>query len=325
VVTVKEIVLPQSSVAMDVRWASDKSVFLADLAGGVVETDLTRVEISTQLLPSKRQMKPQPGTTKSLFLPEFIGASRDYIAVASALWQIAWKPRNGGEFRAETFANALDIDVWKDSAILFGVRGDSTGHWGNVGATLWLLSFKADQVYFKPITASPSEAMHKCAFEGIGAVRFFPDGRFIYVPGVEPGMELYDSTGRLIRRWSTEPLGVDDHCRVTEAQSDALARIAVRSEWLNHRQVVDEVLPIVEGPLVIVRQPTPKGTSWHAFLVPFEGEPERVAIPITSPSKFAHLRADLKGDRIIFLVWEQPMGTPKVDTAARLITARVVR
>jgi hypothetical protein len=326
IVTVREITLPLTSLAVDVRWATDKSVFLADLVGGVVETDLARVENPAQLLAAKRQIKPQPGPTKSLFMPEYIAASRDYIAVAAPIWQIAWKTRNGGEFRAETFAAALDIDVWKDSAVLYGVRGDATAHWGNVGPTLWLLSFNADQAYFKPITASPPEAMHKCAWEGIGAVRFFPDGRFIYVPGVEPGMELYDSSGRLIRRWSTEPLGVDDHCRITDAQSDALVGdIKVRYEWMNHRQIVDEVLPLVEGPLVIVRQSTPRGTAWHAFLVPFDGDLQPVAIPITSPSKFAHLHADLKGDRIIFLAYEMAMGTPHVDTAARLITARVVR
>jgi len=325
IITVREVELPPNTTAMDVRWASDKSVYVVDFRKGLLETELDDVAKQKTLLAGGRLSPALAGTTTSLFLPEFLGVSRDYVVVGAPLRQIAWREREASTFSQEVFADAFDVDVWKDRAVVYGVRGDAYGKWGSVGATLWLVSLSPGRLYFNGITASPALAVHRCAFPGIGVVRFFPDGRFIYVPGVEPGMQLFDSAGRLIRTWSTEPLGVDDHCRITEAQAEAFGESSdLRAQWMNQRQIVQEVVPLPEGPLVIVRRVVNGATTWQGTLLAFDSKPVRVSIPITSPSPNAHLHADIKGDRIVFLISDLPTQKP-VTVPARLVVARFVR
>jgi hypothetical protein len=324
VVAVRDTTAAPNAMLTDVRWATDSSVFVCDLNEGVFEMPLAKTRESKSMLKGGSFRKPGSGATTSLFLPAYIGVSKDYVVAGALLRQVAWKARNGETFIQAPFANALDVDVWNDRAIVLGVRGDDGMHWGSVGATLWLVSLSHDRADFKGITASAPDAMRKCGFEGIGAVRFYPDGRFVHIPGVTPGMELYDRSGKLIRRWNTDILSVDDHCNVTAAQADAFAEATVRADWMNRRQIVDEVLPLAEGPLVIVRRAVPGGVVWRGVLVPFDGDPVAVSIPVTSTSRLAHLHADLKGDRVIFLVADFPLRNG-VDTPARLVTARIVR
>lgn len=325
ITVVREVRLPLPATAMDVRWASDQSVYVADFKAGLLEVDLGGRAQAKTLLAGGGLRSAGTGTIQSLFLPSYLGVSRDYIAVAAPLRQIAWRQRSATSFAQEVFANAFDIDVWKDHAVVYGVRGDAYGKWGGVGATLWLVSIAGDRLYFNGIAASPVEAVHKCAFPGIGVVRFFPDGRFVYVPGVEPGMQLFDANGKLMRRWDTAALGVDDHCRITEAQADVFGGSSeLRAQWINQRQIVQEVIPLPEGPLVIIRRAMAGRVTWRGVLMSFSGDPVDVPIPITSPSPNAHLHADLKGDRLIFLVADLPTQKP-ITASPRLILAHLAR
>jgi hypothetical protein len=320
--TVRELTLPpQNAVAVDVRWATDKSVFVANFNNGVSEVDLNEPSKQQLLLPGGALSRPQSGPARSLALAEFLGVSRDYILVGAPMRQIVWKPRSGEQFVQDIFANALDVDVWNDRAVVLGVRGDSYGKWGSVGPTLWLVSLTPEHAFFQPVSSVPPESMHKCGFQGVGAVRFYPDGRFVVAAGVQPGIELYDATGHLIRRWRTDPLNIDDKCSVTEAQADSFADFEVRAEWLNRRHVIDEILPLPEGPLVIIRERRGDLMTWRGVLLPFNGDPVPVAIPINSPSLRAHLHADLRGDRIAFVVGN--LGTP--GGQARIVIGRVSR
>jgi len=323
IVPVRDVELPANfAIATDVRWATDKSIYVSNFQKGVSEINLVAPSKSRLLLAGGRSGPPQSGPATSMLLSEFLGVSKDYLVVGSPLRQIAWKARNGAQFMQEVFSTALDVDALNDRAVVLGVRGDAYGRWGSVGATLWLASMTPDHMYFEPVSAVPVESIHKCGFPGIGAVRFYPDGRFVAVAGVQPGASLYDQHGKLIREWRTDDLGIDDRCTVTDAQADAFADSGVRAEWMKERRVVDEVLPLPEGPLLIIRERRGDRMTWRGMLLPFDGKPFVVPIPLSSPSMTARLHADLRGDRIVFLL--SNLGSPATPPA-RVILAHVAR
>jgi len=154
-------------------------------------------------------------------------------------------------------------------------------------------------------------------------VRFFPDGRFAFASSVEPGVALFDAQRHLIRTWRTEGLGYEDRCTVTPEQSQVFGGDLVgRLRWINRRQLLDEMLTLPDGVLLIIRTPRPKGTAWRAVLLPFDGEPVGVEIPLSSPSPYAHVRADVRNNRIVFLVDDSPPeDVPRVP--GRVVIARI--
>jgi hypothetical protein len=308
--------------AMDVRWSGEQTVLLAAARDGVVQVDVRNPVNPSTVIRGGGVRSHAAGTVPSFFASAFLARTPDALVVGSPFYALAWQNKGATGLTQLPFVSAFDLDAFADRAVVLGVAGDATGHWPLEGPTLWSVPMAGGAI--EPIKPYPStRAFRNCDVIFAGAVRFFPDGRFAVASSVEPGVALYDLQRRLIRTWGTDGLGYEDHCTITEEQSHVFgADYPGRVRWINRRQLLDELLPLTEGPLLIIRTPRPGGTAWRAVLLPFDGKPIPIAIPITSSSPYAHLKADLRGSRIVFVMSDQvPEDSPR--QAGHLIVARI--
>lgn len=316
---------PAIPFAFDVRWHSDESVRIAAGKGGVVEVDLRRPLQPQTVIAGGGPPRAAGGPIPTFFFSSMLGASPQHTVAGSWFRAFAWKPAGTSQLMDVPFANIIDLDLHEDRAVILGVRGDERGRWASVGATLWSAKFTSSAVHFSALPGPDVAPMRACHVLGMGSVRFTADGRLIVAPGVEPDVHLYDRQGRLIRTWQTAKLGYEDRCKVTMEQSAVFSDIGPRREWQNRRQLLDEMVVLPEGPLLIIRQPVANGTRWRGVLLPYDGPPVSVAIPVTSASRHAHLKADVRGSRVAFVVSENLGPDEKAVDAARLIVATLRR
>jgi hypothetical protein len=329
----REASLPDSfAMAGDVRWASDDSLYVAKGLTGVSEVTLDGAVKPASPVPGNNKSRRWPrGPIQSFHHAWFLAVSPDQLVVASPFRSFAWKPRQprqGGSLIQEPFTTSVDIDAWGNRVALLGVVGDAEGRWPIVGPTIWTADLSASKADLKPVPGGPQiKPLAYCHFLQTGAVRFFPDGRFAVALGVEPGVKLFDANRRLLRTWPTDKLGYEDRCTLPEDQSIALGSdLKGRTDWVNRRQMLDEMLALPEGPLLVIRKATPKGTEWRGVLLPLTGGPPLdVTLPISSPSRLAHVKADLRGDRVAFLITEHTLPKEARPVPTRVVIARLQR
>jgi hypothetical protein len=94
-----------------------------------------------------------------------------------------------------------------------------------------------------------------------------------------------------------------------------------RQEWVNRRTIIDEILNTPDGPAVVLRKTSVgKTTTWDLVFLAAKS-PVVPPLPFTSPSRWAHVTADTRNGRVVFLVsdrlWKAQGGAPP-----RLIVAR---
>jgi hypothetical protein len=77
-----------------------------------------------------------------------------------------------------------------------------------------------------------------------------------------------------------------------------------RLDYVNRFVTVDEALPTAQGPALLIRTTDGKGTRWTMALLGDDGSVRTLEVPIRSPSRRAHLRGDVFGDRILLLLRE---------------------
>jgi hypothetical protein len=323
---VSRSVLPASvPLAYDVRWKDDHTLLLAAGRSGVMAVDVRKPAVASTIIRGGGMPRATDGPVPSFFFSSLLAKSPEHLIAGSWFRAFAWLPAGNQRLVDAPFANILDLDVRGDRLILLGVRGDATGRWGSVGATLWSAKLTRDRAYLEALPGPDVEPMRDCQILGAGAVRFQPNGSFFVAPGVEPGVRLHDAQGRLIRTWPTEGLGYLDRCSLTAEQSAALSELAPRRSWQNRREMLDELVVLPEGPMLIVRQPVPHGTKWRGILLPFDGKPVPVAIPVTSSSPYSHVKADVRGNDVAFVMWEALNENERPVNEPRIVIAKVIR
>ena len=301
--------LPEAlDLARDVRWAGAESVFLAVLETGGVELPLD---------PSRqdyRQVTAAGHGEDEIRLTYHIAASADYVAVSAGLFELGWKAL-GGEpgLDGKAFSESIeDLDVAGTRLAFLGLRRAENREMAPGGGIAWLGSLDLELADLEPVlfsTAGPgARPMDSCGLFEIGAVRFLPDGTLVVVPGAEPGVFLYDRGGKLIHTWETEPLGLDLRCDFDDAQRDLMsANYLAQWLWLNQFRTVEDVLPLPHGPGLVIRTATDAGTRWDLTILRRNRPAVTTALPITSPSTTAHLRGDVRGDRLVFLLYDSAL------------------
>ncbi|HVS03249.1 MAG TPA: hypothetical protein VMT16_10810 [Thermoanaerobaculia bacterium] len=316
--------LPSSLAgARDVRWDGERALLIATAEEGIQRLDLRHDP--PRMLPLVR-----PSSEGGPWLPTRLAASSRWLAFASPVRQAAWSAREGAaefEVSGHGLEFVEDVDLDDDRLLLLGTRRDEDRRYAPDGAIAWLLPLANGTDELQPVhfsSAGPgAEPMDHCGAFQIGAVRFLADGGFVIVPGAEPGVFRYDRKGRLARTWSTDPLGVDPSCRMSDEERKRHRHDPARFAWINRRPVVDEVIPWGTDFAAIVRRPGADGPRWQ--LAVFEGERISVsALPLAVPEPNARVKADTRGDQIALLVVD-PSRPPGPPPKPRLALLRIVR
>jgi hypothetical protein len=307
--------------ASDVRWASDDTVWVAAGPDGVFEI---AVEEGGS---GPRRLGADGGGPDGLLLAASDGMVAAAVGFGPVSWTRADSPSNGRQ--TAPLATIIDFDLWRGRGVLLGARRDAEGNWSPEGGLLWLGSLAEDlaDVEATMFAESGPQALEValCGTLGLGAVRFFADGRYAVVPGVQPGAFLYASDGELLHAWRTEPIGFYDRCELDWEEARQLKRDPrERIRWWRRHPTLDELLPWGDGPALIVRRPRQDGTSWQLVALSERGISEPVDLPVVTASTASHLKADLRGDRLAVLISEfgppdePPQEPPRLVVLRRL-------
>ncbi len=314
---------PAFEWASDVRWASDKSVYLGVAVEGTFEVSLDPAG------PPPKEMIPGRSKPGGFRASKPIAASSQYLAAAGPALAVTWRRLADPDLEEEPFDFIQGIDLQENRLAILGARRDEKGGYGTDGAIAWIGTLDKKLTDLRPILydiAGPGTPnMGRCGSLPAGAARFLPEGSLLVVPGVQPGISLFDGGGKLIRTWDTASLGIDSTCggMTDDVQAQKIMVSDSRFAWLNQWRTVDTVLPLPGGPGLLVRSVENGHTRWDLKILKLDGTARTFALPFEGGSEFFHLKGDVRAGKIVFVLYETVFdgGEKNRPTPPRLIVA----
>ncbi len=307
----------KAAYALDLRWESPGILYMTSFEESVVKVRTEDLHVLKNVVR---------GIRGQCLECSMLGLSTDYLVTAHTVAGVAWKQLTESSGHLLPFDMVVDIDVHGDKLLLLGSRREN-GVWAPDGAIAWTGTLSSGLKDLHPVHFSSvgpdKKILGRCGFISHGAVRFFPDGSYVVVPGVEPGVFLYQKDGKLAHVWQTEPLNVFDECELSQPQQLLYMKDPeARMQWLKQKRVVDDVLAMPEGPALVVREVIDGITHWSMVVLHRDRPASVLRLPFTAPTDVASLRADLMEKEVAFLMnlsarWRND-GAP---TAGRLILA----
>jgi hypothetical protein len=289
-------------VAQDIRWASDTQLFVAEGQNGV-----TVRESSAPAAVARIAVRPARKGTG--FFASRLAASSSALVMASPLNAAWWRPRTKDSAIRPPIAIGMimDVDLRGDTLLLLG--GDTNDQGGAPNGIASIGSLTRNFEDRKVLMAGPGgpagKELVRCHLFEPGSARFLSDGSALVVPGLQPGAFLYDRNGKLLRTWQLDDLDVFDRCRISDEQMiEMAADFARRTEWINRFTTVEDILPLDEGPALLLRTYRNGATTWDMALLRADGSVVREPLPIRSPSPRAHIRGDVRARRVALLVFD---------------------
>jgi len=318
-----DLVLGESPLryAVDVRWASDHSIYLALRKSGVVEYSLDGKKQPQPMIPGDKA----PG---GFWLSYHLAVSPQYLVDGSPLFALTWRPLASSARKEAAFEGIDDVDVHGSRVAVVGVRRDAKGKFAPDGAIAWTGSLDKDLTDLKPLlfdAGGPgAPSANNCGILMLGATRFMADGSLVVVPGVQPGIYHYDPQGKLVQTLDTVKLGVDTDCAGVGKDLAAAMKhkYPPRLAWVNARRIVDDVLPLPAGPGLLIRSVQQGKVRWVLKVLHPDGSVALYDVPVHAQTPFAHLKGDFRQNRLVLLCWENAEdGHPDDAPPPHLLTA----
>jgi hypothetical protein len=312
---------PVLRAAMEVRWASDSSVLLALGRSGVME-----VPLEVEGVPVRTVVEGEKGP-KGFWFSSRLGVSSRFLVVGASIRTLLWQKWPASPRQEAVFEFIEDLDVQADRLLVLGARKDAQERFAPDSVIAWIGSLSRDLSDLRPVQVSVAgpgaRPMANCGTFEMGAVRFLPDGSFVVIPGVEPGIFLYQPGGTLSRTWDTAAIGLDTDCGSLDDKQHL--RLAAQPEprfaWLNQRRTVDDVLPLPEGAGLLVRSVREGRANWQLVLLGADGAVTRLEISIAGNGPTSHLRGDVRQGRIVLLMYDYGRDGP--PAAPRLLVSEM--
>jgi hypothetical protein len=316
-----------SGPAMDIRWASDQSVYLAWVKEGVTETALDGK--FTRL----RSVIADPMHFMRDF--EMLGTSKEFVVASARFHTLVSRPTTGQP--------GGTVTITKSPISIVQALDVADGRLLLLGNPQWSLSPAPSVAWVGPVTGHPakdltplplydaagpkSPALINCEEIPTGGARFLPDGSFLVVPGFQPGAHLFSATGRLLSTWDTAALGLDalDCAHLSAADHLRFSRTPrARFDFLNQHRVVDAILPLKEGPGLLIRSVKDGKVAWDLKVLQSGERVLSYDVPVAGELPYDRLRGDVRGDRIVLLraaQWFDKLSPPYRTT--RIVVAEL--
>lgn len=304
--------------AKDVRWLDNQRILVTTPVQGVFELDPASQDGPTLLIP-------KPANSIGPFI---VGASAEHFLIGAPIGSYLEAQRSGDK---KTKTQAIDFLADAD---LLGTRialaGTQRGlvEYAPDGAIAWLDQIGTPPEKMRPLFYSESGPgatnMVRCGILGLSAIRFLKDGSLLFVPGVESGVYQYAADGRLLRNWTAEKVGFDSGCPLSEEEFRLMAFFEQgRWDWVNERRVVEDIIPLPDGPGIIVRQFKDGVPSWELKVLRQDGTIRTCPVPVKNPPRWARIKADVFQDQIGILLFENgyaPHKVRKTDKTGKVIS-----
>jgi hypothetical protein len=300
------------SPATDIRWAGDGSVYVSWDRDGVFEVGLDGVKRRT-LVPDLKTL----GNGDNHYL--HLAVSPTVLAVASPNWGVVWRPlkaSSDGKFTVQSqkvpIVNGLDLSG--DRVLFMGIADrnedkDGRPQFAPQGDVAWIGALSDRLKGLRPVlydVEGPGAPNYfNCRTNSIGAVRFLGGGSFIAAPGFQDGIQLYDASGRPVRAWTNEQVGIDTHpdChKMSKQEHQRFATEAGWGPWLNSHHVLDDILPLPQGPGLLVRSWGADGQVHWTLKVLQAGGVTTYAVPVVSRRPSDRLHGDVRDGKVVLLL-----------------------
>jgi hypothetical protein len=294
--------VPSEMSPTDLRWASKDSIYLADANEGVSEL---------RLQPGLPVIRKATGTAKEMGSVGIVhlATSSETMVFSHVGVFLGWQPIDASASgsrpkRKEKSGHYQDVDVRGDEVILLGFPDLKTymdRPAGSGAGLIWKSSLSDglktwELIYTSDAVARKGGTLSNWLF--LGSIRFLKDGKFVVAPNFEPGVLLFNASGSLRRTWTPEEIwGEGGSAEVPDQDSRKLKSVAAS------RHLIEEVLPLAEGPAIVVRDSGGSGTRWRLGVL--GDEIAWYDIPVSGVDRIARLRGDVDEHGRIVLVGAQ--------------------
>jgi hypothetical protein len=297
---------PARTVAKDIRWASADSFYLLHWYDGAFEVGLDG-KLRRLMVPPNAHLRFSPY--------DHLAVSDKFLVAASGSRGVAWRPLKTDADRnyrleSRSFSDTDAVDLRGDRILLFGLRENVYNKEVQAnGEVAWLGTLSSELKDLKPVyfdRSGPRMPQYcRCKGFGISGVRFLADGSFVIVPGFEKGVYLYSADGRLQRSWTSEEVGLDTDCsRITDEEEEAMLHGKGGSiqSWLNRHHVLDAILPLPQGPGLLVRSRGEDGKFHWDLEILSRSRVDTYRVPLTGSRNADRLRGDVREGKIALLL-----------------------
>ncbi len=300
-VVVSRLAVPElRSIPRDIRWAGTKTVYVAWSTDGVKELGLDG-RLGYAVVPSLRDL---------LMIDDYrrlaVGGGR--LFVASQEKGMLWRDLATGEGNhvlfhpVEQVREVMAMDAQGDRFLLIGTP--RKGGKPQFGASAWLGSTKEGGAW-QPLLADPDLTYTLANPLPMGAARFFPDGSCVIATGFQDEIVRFDRSGHRVRSWPASALGIDTMKAVaamTQDDADRMARsLPVLAAFLASHRIIDDVLPLPEGPGILVRSVGAGGSVHWALKVLRSDGVATYGVPIVGKGPYERMHGDVRDGRIVLL------------------------
>lgn len=293
----------------DIRWASDDSVFVARADDGVFEIALKdgKATKSRQVMPSRFELKPF-----STF--DRLAVSQHELISSSIGFDFAWRPTEKQasgkvDIQTRSFGISADIDAQGDKLVMLGLPHGDPERFSADPGVLWVGSMSKGLTDFHSLLRDASgpdadkSSLLRCYPLDTGNVRFLADGSILAVPGFQPGAYLFGADGRRLKAWTNQELGIDSGCEgITQEQlTGFFDSPEARRAWYDRHRIVDDILPLPQGPGLLVRWTGRDGNPRWVLKVL---QPQGITlyrIPFSGRTPYERLRGDVRQGKIVLL------------------------
>ena len=332
--------------AQDVRWLADGELLLGRGVGGIYSWRIgeagAKLAAALDVDDVRRLFSEtaRSGIMRSLGFADYSllgGATPGGIAFAGFAHGLFLQDESGIRLLKD-IALVYDVDRRGDLTAALGLAQLSEDRDGGAaweGHIAWLFGDGGGEARGLLPSRDQGQSMRRCFGAQLSVIRFISKNRVLVVPGVEPGVFVFDRSGALLESLDTKTFFADEGC---EVPSEALlAEKPYRLAWLSRRRVIDEVVSDEAGNVYFFvryvpgrngerEESTPQGDGsvcWdlvHAHMDDLDAV-TRVVCAVESGLGDTRLRADLLGQRAAILLLDaipQDIGRSSELLEARL-------
>ena len=249
------LVLPENlTLATDVRWLNDGIVLLGVEGRGVYSWRLGEDEGEPRV-----SLAATDGYHRGFESYSRVGgASAGRVVFAGGLFGVYEQGReDGGVSTLKPIEIVGDVDRRGLLTAAVGLSRTEDGSWEDHIA--WLFRDGESEPRKLLPTRDGGESMGHCWHAEVSAIRFISDERVLVVPGLEPGVFVYDLSGSLVEALTSETFSADTGCGLEPERGFMLGQAAFTIGWMAGRRLIDEVVADGSGNVYFFVRHVPEG------------------------------------------------------------------
>lgn len=208
-----------------------------------------------------------------------------------------------------------DVDRRGDLTAVVGLSRSEDGGWEDHIA--WLFKDEEPEPRNLLPTRDGGETMGHCWHAEVSVIRFISDERILVVPGLEPGVFVYDRSGELVESLGTDTFTADAGCGLEPEKGFMLGDAAFTVGWLARRRVIDEALADGSGNIYFFVRHVPGGPGSIVMEPPESGPDSQPAAGASGQPRVVENATTAEGARVVTTVRGFSKGAEATSAAYR--------